>query len=271
VSVPESNPLIDIGANLTHDVFKDDLAEVLARAAAQDVGQMVVTGASLQGSRDAVALAEQHPLQLFATAGIHPHHADEATPEIMAAIRLLAMRPETRAVGETGLDFYRDLSPREVQIAAFERHIELAIETGLPMFLHERDAFPAMAEILRPYRHDLGALVIHCFTGDATALHSYLDMDCYVGITGWICDERRGSHLIPLAKDIPLDRLMIETDAPYLLPRTIQPRVKTRRNEPQYLPFVCRFIAECRQATYGSIAAATTSNARRFFNLTHAR
>ena len=259
--------LIDIGANLTHDSFDNDFDDVLARARHQDVVQMVVTGASLEGSRQALQLARAHPGFLFATAGIHPHHADEAGNDVLDAIRDLAAHDEVRAVGETGLDFFRDFSPRDKQIASFEAHLEIAAQTGKPMFLHERDAAPTFAEVLAPWRDRLDKVVVHCFTGDKHALYSYLDLDCHIGLTGWVCDERRGTHLTPLLHDIPADRLMIETDAPYLMPRNIRPKPGTRRNEPQYLPWVCRFIADALGEAWEAVAERTTANARHFFDL----
>lgn len=259
--------LIDIGANLTHDTFDEDFDAVLARARFQDVVQMVVTGASLEGSRQALALAQRHPGLLYATAGIHPHHAEETCDAVIDELGKLAAHPEVRAIGETGLDFFRDFSPRDRQIDSFEAHLALGADTGLPLFLHERDAAPTFAEVLAPWRDRLSRVVVHCFTGDKAALYAYLDLDCYIGLTGWVCDERRGTHLMPLIREIPTERLMIETDAPYLLPRTIQPRPKTRRNEPQYLPWVCRFIADVLGQPYEDVAMRTTENARTFFNL----
>jgi|TARA_B110000211_G_scaffold156145_2_gene176995 TatD DNase family protein len=258
--------LIDIGANLTHDSFEHDFDDVLRRAHDAGVTHMVVTGASIQGSEQAAELANRHE-QLFATAGIHPHHAEETSRESIATLAGLLENDRVKAVGETGLDFFRDISPRATQIKSFEQHIELAIETGLPMFLHERDAHPTFAEVLSGYRDNLSDLVVHCFTGEKEALYTYLDLDCHIGITGWICDERRGQHLLNLVKDIPVERLMIETDAPYLMPRSIRPKPKTRRNEPQYLKVVCETVAECRGATLDEVARQTSNNARRFFNL----
>ena len=258
--------LVDIGANLTHDSFDDDFDEVLERAAGQGVAQMVVTGASTTGSTDAANLAREHE-HLFATAGIHPHHAEETTDQVLSHLRELSEQEKVVAIGETGLDFFRDFSPRHLQIKSFERHIELAIETGLPMFLHEREAYPTFAEVLQVYNDDIERQVVHCFTGEKEALYAYLDLDCYIGITGWICDERRGIHLLRLVKEIPEDRLLIETDAPYLMPRNIRPKPKTRRNEPQYLEVVAQKVAECRGMSFEQIAASTTENAQRFFNL----
>jgi TatD DNase family protein len=258
--------LVDIGANLTHDSFDLDRSEVISRARQAGVAQMIVTGASVSGSEQALALANHHD-GLFATAGIHPHHATESTGEALASIRTLLGQEGVRAVGETGLDFYRDFSPRDQQIASFERHLELAIDCRMPMFLHEREAYPRFAEIIRSHRDHLGDLVVHCFTGERDALHAYLDLDCHIGITGWICDERRGAHLLPLVPDIPYNRLMIETDAPYLLPRTIRPRPRTRRNEPHFLSEVARAIAAATGETAADVAERTTANARRFFRL----
>lgn len=258
--------LIDIGANLTHDSFDTDRDEVLARAHDAGVTTLIVTGASARGSEDAVALAEQYDA-LYATAGVHPHHAEETSDAVIARFRELVTADRVKAVGETGLDFFRDFSPRPTQIASFEQHMELAAETRMPMFLHERDSYPTFAEVLGSRRDDLSRVVVHCFTGEKAALYAYLDMDCYIGITGWICDERRGQHLLKLVRDIPTDRLMIESDAPYLMPRTITPKPSSRRNEPMYLPAVCDTVSECLDTSYDEVARITTDNARTFFDL----
>ncbi|HAK52535.1 MAG TPA: hydrolase TatD [Gammaproteobacteria bacterium] len=258
--------LIDIGANLTHDSFDDDRDDVLNRAVDAGVSRLIVTGATLEGSAQAADLASRHP-HLFATAGIHPHHAEETTPEALAQITEFAGHPDVKAIGETGLDFFRNFSEKDDQVTSFEAHIEIAIATGLPMFLHERDAHPTFAEVLQPYRDQISNVVVHCFTGEREALHAYLDLDCHIGITGWICDERRGTHLIPLVKDIPLSRLMIETDAPYLLPRNIKPKPKSRRNEPHYLTVVCQAVADAAGLDFETLAEQTTRNAEVFFGL----
>ncbi|MFT6116387.1 MAG: TatD DNase family protein, partial [Candidatus Azotimanducaceae bacterium] len=156
---------------------------------------------------------------------------------------------------------------RAQQVKAFEAHIELAIDLQMPMFLHERDASETFIEVLSAYRDRLSKVVVHCFTGEAAALHSYLDMDCHIGITGWLCDERRGTHLIPLMADIPDDRLMIETDAPYLMPRNIRPKPNNRHNQPHFLSYVCQAVADARGTDYASVAAATTANAIAFYAL----
>ncbi|MEZ5467575.1 MAG: TatD family hydrolase [Lysobacterales bacterium] len=259
--------LIDIGANLSHESFAHDLSSVLDHARAVGIAQIVVTGASEQASLDAHALAQQWPRFLYATAGVHPHHAGDYTADTHETLRGLHRHADVVAVGETGLDYFRDLSPRATQQFAFEQQLELALECGKPLFLHQRDAHDDFIAILRQLRDRLGACVVHCFTADKRELYECLDLDCHIGITGWICDERRGTHLIPLMKDIPANRLMIETDAPYLLPRTIRPKPKTHRNEPRYLPQVLQAVAEARGESIEQLAASTTATAREFFRL----
>ncbi len=259
--------LIDIGANLTHDSFDSDRDAVIADADAVGVVQMVVTGASAQGSRQAVELAGRYPGKLFATAGVHPHRAsdyDDGTGEL---IRELSQQPVMVAVGETGLDYFRDLSPRLDQQQAFEAHIEIAVETELPMFLHQRDAHQDFLAIVKAHRDQLNAVIVHCFTDTREALHDYLDLDCYIGITGWLCDERRGSHLKDSVADIPKNRLLVETDSPYLKPRSMRPRVATHRNEPKWLPWIVGELAACRGETPVQTAQLATENSRRVFGL----
>ncbi len=258
--------LFDIGANLTHSDFKDDLQTVLDRAKTAGVLQMAVTGASLEGSKQAIALSEQFE-GLYATVGVHPHHAEEINDETLQMLAALARRPSVVAIGETGLDYFRDFTPRDQQRRAFEGQLALAVELGKPLFLHERDAADDFTAILTKYRDRINSVVVHCFTGNAHALKRYLDLDCHIGITGWICDERRGSHLHSLIRDIPSNRLMIETDAPYLLPRSLKPKPKHRRCEPEHLVEVCRFVAALLDKPAGQLAAETTQTAQAFFNL----
>lgn len=262
--------LIDIGCNLTHDSFGRDRETVIAAAQAAGVVQMIITGASAKGSLEAVKLARAWPQQLFATAGVHPHHASDYADETDALLRQLAARQDIVAVGETGLDYFRDFSPRDVQRAAFERQIQVAIDTGLPLFLHQRDAHEDFLALLGGLREQLSEVVVHCFTGNQRELHEYLDLDCHIGITGWICDERRGTHMKEFMRDIPSDRLMIETDSPYLKPRNLRPKLKSHRNEPRVLPWILGTLAACRNEHPETLAAATTRNARNFFRLSQA-
>ncbi len=262
-----SYPLIDIGANLAHDSFDDDRDEILQRAHDAGVERIVVTGSSDDSNVKAADLAAAHPGVLYATAGVHPHHASDYTEESDALIREMIKRDAVVAVGECGLDYFRNFSPREAQLDAFRRQLEIAKESGLPVFLHQRDAHDDFVEVLEPALPDLSRAVAHCFTGEGESLHEYLAMGLYIGITGWICDERRGKHLHDIVSIIPDDRLLIETDAPYLLPRTIKPKPKTRRNEPAHLVEVLKVVAEARDQTLEHVAEITTANAVRFFGL----
>jgi TatD DNase family protein len=259
--------LIDIGANLTHDSYDKDRPAVIARAQAAGVRRMIVTGASVRGSLEAAALAASHPA-LYSTAGIHPHHAAELGDHSLPALRALAAQPRVVAIGECGLDYFRDFSPRDTQARAFTAQLELAAETGLPAFLHQRDAHEAFVRIMSEHRSSLpGGGVAHCFTGGPDELAAYLDLDLYIGITGWICDERRGSALREALPRIPLDRLLVETDAPYLLPRDLEPKPRDRRNEPGFLPHVLGVIARALDRSEAEVASATTRNAETLFRL----
>jgi TatD DNase family protein len=264
---PPTAPLIDIGINLAHDSFDADRDAVLARARAAGVVQMIVTGSSEASTAAAVALARAHPQRLFATAGVHPHHADQWSADVARLMRDWAERPEVVAVGECGLDYYRNLSAPAAQRAAFQRQLELAVGVGKPVFLHQRDAHQDFVAILREHREQLRGAVAHCFTGTAAELECYLQMQLFIGITGWICDERRGAHLLPLLRAIPRDQLLLETDAPYLLPRDLEPPPVSRRNESAYLPHIAAAVARARGEDFVDTAAATTANARRFFSL----
>jgi TatD DNase family protein len=258
--------VIDIGANLTSKSFQRDLPSVIDRAAAAGVDTLIVTGTSVAGSRAAADLAGgRAPAALYATAGVHPHHAVEATRDWLAELRAVAERPRVVALGECGLDFNRNYSPHPDQEKWFVAQIELAQELGKPLFLHSRDAHPRFSDIVR--EHQIGKAVAHCFTGTREELRSCLDLGLYIGITGWICDERRGKHLVELVREIPDDRLLLETDAPYLTPRDLHPQPKARRNEPAFLPHIARAVARALGRPVEEVAAATTRNARALFAL----
>jgi TatD DNase family protein len=259
--------LIDIGANLAHDSFDADRAAVLRRAADAGVAQLVVTGASVESTRKAIELAAAHPGVLFATAGVHPHHAADLTDAAFAELQSLAAEPGVVAIGECGLDYFRDLSPRDVQRRAFARQLEIAAATGKPVFLHQRDAHEDFIAILRERRASFSTGVAHCFTAGERERDACLELGLCIGITGWINDERRGLHLREVVRGIPAERLMIESDAPYLLPRDIRPAPKTRRNEPAYLPYVMRALAAARGEAPETVAAISTATARRLFGL----
>ena len=262
--------MIDIGVNLANSAFAADRAAVIERAKAAGVDAMIVTGTSIEESRSAVALANP-AAGLYATAGVHPHEAGSVAEDWLQQLATLAEHPAVVAMGETGLDFYRDYSPRPAQRRVFRAQVELAVRTGKPLFVHDRDSGGETLAILNDYRGQLGKCVVHCFTGTGEDLAGYLAAGCSIGITGWICDERRGGELAVLVGDIPPDRLMIETDAPFLLPRTIRPRPPSRRNEPAFLPYVAARLAECRGEEAAAIRQLTHDNAERFFALRASR
>jgi len=259
--------LIDIGSNLTHDSFAADRDAVLARALAAGVGRQVVTGADAASSGAAAALAAAHPALLSSTAGVHPHHARSFDAAVRAQLGELLALPQVVAVGECGLDYCRNFSPPEAQRAAFAAQLEMAVAARKPVFLHQRDAHGDFVAILKDFRAGLTGGVAHCFTGGRSELEDYLALDLAIGVTGWVSDERRGQSLREAVPHIPADRLMVETDAPYLLPRDLKPPPKSRRNEPCYLPHIAQTIAHLRGESFAAVGASTTRNALRFFGL----
>lgn len=262
--------LIDIGVNLTHPSLARERDAVLARAHAAGVCQLVLTGTSLEESEKALNFCQElddSGERLFSTAGIHPHDASQWNADSARHLRALLAEPQVRAVGECGLDFNRDFSPRPQQEKALEEQLALAVELQMPVFLHEREAGERLVAILREFRDRLPAAVVHCFTGEKSSLYAYLDLDLHIGITGWICDERRGTHLHPLVRDIPAGRLMLESDAPYLQPRSLRPKPKSGHNEPAFLTEVLREVALHRGESEAALAAHSTASARAFFGL----
>ncbi|MDR0779485.1 MAG: TatD family hydrolase [Pseudomonadales bacterium] len=260
-------PLIDIGANLTHESFAPDCAAVLHAAWRAGLTHIVVTGTSVANSHAGAALAAAHPQRLRSTAGVHPHEASHFDAGSLRELRALCDLPQVVAVGETGLDYNRNYAPVPDQERVFAEQLALAAATALPVFMHQRDAHARFLPILKEQRDQLSRAVVHCFTGTRAELFDYLDLDLYIGITGWICDERRGLELQALVQDIPRNRLLLETDAPYLQPRTLHPRPKHRRNLPEYLPWVLAQVAVCTGRSAEEIAQETTVNAREFFAL----
>jgi len=258
--------LIDIGINLTHDSYDHDRAAVLSRAIDHGVRQFIVTGASAESSKAAFDLVELSPRILRSTAGCHPHYAVDYDATAHSIVSELVQHPWVVAVGETGLDYHRNFSSPSEQRRAFEQQLDLAIATRKPLFLHQRDAHADFIHMLRERAAVLPRAVLHCFTGNANELDESLATGLWIGITGWICDERRGHHLRELVARIPVGRLMIETDGPYLLPRDLTPKPESRRNEPMYLQHIANVIAAARGETLEDLAAHTTQTARDFFD-----
>lgn len=268
-SGPTTDPvqLVDIGVNLTDKRFHPDRAQALQRARRAGVCAQVLTGTDIASSRAAQEMASGEP-DLHATAGVHPHVARDFNDRTLVELERLSAQPQVCALGETGLDFNRDFSPRAQQETAFEQQLELAARLGMPVFLHQRDAHERFLPILGQYRHRLPAAVVHCFTGTRKELFDYLELDCHIGITGWLCDERRGGPLREIVGEIPANRLMVETDSPWLIPRDLpeKPPVKGR-NEPAFLPWIVRRLAECRGEPAEEVARATYRNSLAFFRI----
>ncbi len=265
--------MIDICVNLLHPQFDADRAAVLDRARAAGIENLIVTATSLADSRAAIEFGAAHGLPC--TAGIHPHDASAAPAGFEETLRELAACPQVKAIGETGLDFNRNFSPPDVQRDVFERQLAVAAELGKPAFVHDRDSAGATLDILTRYLADLPDVVVHCFTGTRDELLAYLEAGCHIGITGWVCDRRRGAALRDLVPLVPLERLLIETDAPFLLPQDA-PRTwhadngagsNRRRNEPALLGLVASRIAALRGTSVDAVVAATSANARRLFDL----
>lgn len=259
--------MFDIGVNLTSARFDKDRELVISQAKKVGVTGMLVTGTNLVESQQAAILARQHPAFLYSTAGVHPHDAKTVTPDTWAALAELYQLEQVKAIGECGLDYNRDFSPRPQQRQVFERQLEIACDKRMPLFMHERDAHDHFLGMLREHQAHLPPAVLHCFTGSLSELEAYLELGLYIGITGWICDERRGTHLLDAVRIIPDDRLLLETDSPYLLPRSMRPKPKSSRNMPQYLPYIAETIANARSQSLAELVLQTQQNTARCFRL----
>ena len=269
-------PTTDIGANLLHKQFDPDRDEVIARAGAARVTRMLVTCTNLEESLRGIELCRSRVGTgvdgLWCTSGVHPHDAKDTPTDWLQDLAGLAGNAEVKAVGEMGLDFNRNYSPHDRQIEVFRAQLQLACEIGKPVFVHDRDSDGMVFELLSEYADTLAGVVVHCFTGSREDLARYLDAGFYIGITGWVCDERRGESLRDLVPDIPLDKLLVETDAPFLRPHnapasTTVARNHKRRNEPALLGSVIEKIAELIDLAPADVAKATHQNASELFDL----
>ncbi|MDX3772671.1 TatD family hydrolase [Chromatiaceae bacterium AAb-1] len=252
----------DIGVNLFSEQFAKDRPAVIQRARAQGVSQLLLISSDLAETRLNISWCAEHQ-GCVTTAGVHPHQAARVQPGWQEELRRLLQHSSSVAVGECGLDFNRNFSPRPQQISVFTEQLQLSRLFAKPVYLHERDAFGTQLAILKEHQISLG--VVHCFTGDTTQLKAYLDLGLYIGITGWVCDERRGQALQQAIPYIPDDRLLLETDAPYLLPRNISPKPADRRNEPALLPAIAGTVATLRQTSLEQLSAITFANSQRLF------
>lgn len=256
----------DIGVNLFSNQFDNDRTAVVERAAQAGVTELVLIGSDIDESKQNVAFCQQHP-GCYSTAGVHPHQAARVAQDWLISLQQLSIQSDVIAIGECGLDFNRDFSPREQQQLVFAEQLQLAKQCDKPLYLHEREAFATQLAMLKEQQIHHG--VTHCFTGDVQQVKAYLDLGLYIGITGWVCDERRGEALQQALRYIPSDRLLLETDAPYLMPRTMQPKPKSRRNEPANLPVIAHRVAQLTGRTLDELATLTRQNSHRIFGLQH--
>lgn len=256
--------MFDVGVNLFNAQFDLDRNEVIDRAKAAGVQSMLLISTDIEETRKN-QLESELDANFFCTAGVHPHYSASVTPNELQQLETLLTHHKVVAVGECGLDFNRDFSPRDRQIEVFELQLELAKNVKKPVYLHERDAFDTQLALLK--HHQIQQGVAHCFTGNVQQMRAYLDLGLYIGITGWLCDERRHDQLVEALNYLPLDRLLIETDAPYLLPRTLQQKPKSRRNEPMYLLEIVSYIASLTGKSVDQIRQTSVANSYRVFNL----
>ncbi|MGP2427415.1 3'-5' ssDNA/RNA exonuclease TatD [Yersinia sp. 2538 StPb PI] len=259
--------MFDIGVNLTSAQFAKNYDQVVNRAKNAAVTGMLITGTDAEESQAALELTLAYPGYCWSTAGVHPHQASCWQIDVEQQIRLLAANAAVVAIGECGLDFNRNFSTPVAQEVAFTAQLALAAELELPVFLHCRDAHERFIALLAPWLDKLPAAVVHCFTGTADELDSCLALGLSIGITGWVCDERRGLELRALLPRIPVQQLLLETDAPYLLPRDLHPKPASRRNEPCFLPHIVQQVAVWRQEDPKWLGQKTDENARRIFRL----
>lgn len=262
--------MIDIGLNITNKQFLGKERQVVEKALEKGVEKIILTGTSVNGSIKSSKLIESNEFykgKLYSTAGIHPHDAKTFKEKDILELEKLIKKDHVLAVGECGLDYNRMFSTKEEQEICFREQLNLALRINKPLFLHERDAQIEFLKIMDDYQRLIDNSVVHCFTGDKEKLKKYIDRGFYIGITGWVTEEKRGKELQEALKYIPLDRLMIETDGPFLLPKNIKPYPKTRVNESKYLPYVNRKISELLNIEESKLAKITKENTLKFFGI----
>ncbi|MDG0966566.1 MAG: TatD family hydrolase [SAR86 cluster bacterium] len=257
---------IDIACNFTHESFQDNLETVIKNAEIQNVEKFVLLCASLKDLEPIRKIQELSPEKYFISAGIHPHHAKEILNinyhDLLKKLEL----SKPNAIGETGLDYFRNISPPEIQRDSFKMHIEIAKELNLPLYLHQRESHQDFIKIIKDNINHFPKFVVHCFTGTQQELDDYLNLGAYIGLTGWVCDAKRNVDLRKSIKNIPLERLMLETDCPYLIPKNLPEKPKKNINEPKYLPHIANEISELIEVDIEELRLTTHDNAIKFFN-----
>ena len=257
---------IDIACNFTHESFKHNLDEVINNAEEAGVEKFVLLCASLADLNPIKVIQNHAPEKYFISAGIHPHHATEILEITYNELitKLKSIHPN--AIGETGLDYFRNISPPNIQKKSFSMHIEIAKELNLPLYLHQRDAHSDFIRLIKENITNFPKFVVHCFTGNQEELNEYLGLGAYIGLTGWICDAKRNIDLRHSIKNIPIEKMMIETDSPYLIPKNLMVKPKKNINEPKFLPHIANEICEITGYGLEELKLATRNNALEFFS-----
>lgn len=286
----ENYIIVDVGANLTNKKYSRDLDSVIQRAKDAGVQKIMVTGASIRSSKEALRLTRIYPGTLYSTAGVHPHDAKSwENPDTLQELESIATNPECVAIGECGLDYNRDFSDPETQRAVFHKQVELACQLNKPLIIHERAAQTDVLEVLSQYKNRLPPVLIHSFIGTAEEAQIYLNQGFYLGITGYLCKDKSDSGIRQLleAGQAPLDKILVETDAPFMYPNTRASKLPVhvkdaltersmtflhryctfQRNEPCALPAIVEMVAAFMQTTPEEVALATAFNALKLFGL----
>ena len=257
--------LADSCFNLTHTSFNKDLNIIFKRAEENGVNYYFAPS-SRELEIDTLVKYSEEIKNLYIGVGIHPHYASELKPNTSGKLLEVSKHQNVKAIGEIGLDYFRNFQSPEIQKKCFEAHLEVAVDSKLPVFLHQRESFHDFYPILKKYIQKIPQSIVHCFTGNEDELRSFLDLDLYIGITGWVCDPKRGADLRKIVNIIPNDRLIIETDAPYLIPKNLEPKPSSNRNEPMYLKNILSELAEIKQQSAELLANSTTKNFKKLFN-----
>jgi TatD DNase family protein len=252
--------LVDSHAHLQWASFDNDREDVIKRAREAGVEQIVNIGFDIWGSRRAVELAEKHE-GLYATVGIHPHNASQLNQEVLNELRKLSRRRKVVAIGEIGLDYYRNLSPREIQKKAFEAQLILAEELRLPVVIHDREAHAEMWEMLSKFKGKVYG-IMHCFSGNQEMAERYIELNFYVSLAGPVTFPN-AHRLHEIAKSVELERLLLETDSPWLAPQD----VRGKRNEPAFLTFIAKKVAELKEMPLGKVVETTAKNTKKVFKM----
>lgn len=251
-----------------HSSFKKDRVEIIENGKKVGVKQFIITGTNINSSKIAKDYSSNFPDVLYSTAGVHPHDAKTCDENTIKQIKEIAKCKNVVAIGECGLDYNRNYSPQDIQRKWFKKQIKLAEKMNMPLFLHERDAHEDMYKILKKHPKIAEKSVIHCFTGTKEEAENYIDLGCYIGITGWICDMKRGKSLQEAVKIIPPNKMMIETDAPFLIPKDLSKKPEKNRNEPKYLPHILKTIGFYKDNyNVEKLGKEVTNTTKEFFNI----